>query len=114
MTVDLSRLTAPGEKAKIIANLPYNIGTELLVTWLTLPEWPPFYESLTLMFQREVALRIAANAGDSAYGRLSVLCGWRTDAQIMFDIPPPPSPRRRKSPRRSCISFPSRTPCRWN
>ena len=88
MTTDLSRLTLPGEKVKIIANLPYNIGTELLVTWLTLPQWPPFYESLTLMFQREVALRIAAQAGDGAYGRLSVLCGWRTDAQIMFDIPP--------------------------
>ena len=88
MTVDLSRLTPPGEKVKIIANLPYNIGTELLVTWLTLPVWPPFYESLTLMFQREVALRIAAVAGDSAYGRLSVLSGWRAQAQIMFDIPP--------------------------
>ncbi len=88
MTTDLSRLTLPGEKVKIIANLPYNIGTELLVAWLTLPEWPPFYESLTLMFQREVALRIAAQAGDGAYGRLSVLCGWRTQAQIMFDIPP--------------------------
>ena len=88
MSVDLSKLTLPGEKVKIIANLPYNIGTELLVTWLTLPQWPPFYESLTLMFQREVALRIGAQAGDSAYGRLSVLCGWRTQAQIMFDIPP--------------------------
>ena len=88
MSVDLSRLTPPGEKVKIIANLPYNIGTELLVNWLTPPQWPPFYDSLTLMFQREVALRIAAQAGDSAYGRLSVLCGWRTDAQIMFDIPP--------------------------
>ena len=88
MTTDLSRLTPPGETVKIIANLPYNIGTELLVSWLTLPHWPPFYESLTLMFQREVALRIAAEAGNSAYGRLSVLCGWRTDAQIMFDIPP--------------------------
>ncbi len=88
MTTDLSRLTPPGGQVKIIANLPYNIGTELLVNWLTLPQWPPFYDSLTLMFQREVALRIAAEAGDSAYGRLSVLCGWRTDAQIMFDIPP--------------------------
>jgi 16S rRNA (adenine1518-N6/adenine1519-N6)-dimethyltransferase len=88
MKTDLSRLTPPGEKVKIIANLPYNIGTELLVNWLTVPAWPPFYESLTLMFQREVALRIAAKAGDSAYGRLSVLCGWRTDAQIMFDIAP--------------------------
>jgi 16S rRNA (adenine1518-N6/adenine1519-N6)-dimethyltransferase len=95
MKTDLSRLKPPGEKLKIIANLPYNIGTELLVSWLTLPQWPPFYESLTLMFQREVALRIAAQAGNGAYGRLSVLCGWRTQAQIMFDIPataftPPP------------------------
>jgi 16S rRNA (adenine1518-N6/adenine1519-N6)-dimethyltransferase len=88
MKTDLSGLTPPGEKVKIIANLPYNIGTELLVNWLTLPQWPPFYESLTLMFQREVALRIAAEAGGGAYGRLSVLCGWRTQAQIMFDIPP--------------------------
>jgi 16S rRNA (adenine1518-N6/adenine1519-N6)-dimethyltransferase len=88
MKVDLSRLAMPGEKVKIIANLPYNIGTELLVNWLTVPEWPPLYESLTLMFQREVALRIAAQAGDNSFGRLSVLCGWRTDAQIMFDIPP--------------------------
>jgi 16S rRNA (adenine1518-N6/adenine1519-N6)-dimethyltransferase len=88
MKVDLSRLAMPGEKVKIIANLPYNIGTELLVNWLTVPEWPPLYESLTLMFQREVALRITAQAGDNSFGRLSVLCGWRTDAQIMFDIPP--------------------------
>jgi 16S rRNA (adenine1518-N6/adenine1519-N6)-dimethyltransferase len=88
MKTDLSKLTLPGEKVKIIANLPYNIGTELLVDWITLPQWPPFYESLTLMFQREVALRIAAQAGDNAFGRLSVLCGWRTEAQIMFDIPP--------------------------
>jgi 16S rRNA (adenine1518-N6/adenine1519-N6)-dimethyltransferase len=88
MSTDLSRLTPPGEKVKVIANLPYNIGTELLVSWLTLPHWPPFYESLTLMFQREVALRIAAQAGDNSFGRLSVLCGWRTEAQIMFDIPP--------------------------
>jgi 16S rRNA (adenine1518-N6/adenine1519-N6)-dimethyltransferase len=88
MATDLSRLTPPGEKVKVIANLPYNIGTELLVNWLTVAAWPPFYESLTLMFQREVALRIAAVAGDGAYGRLSVLCGWRTQAQIMFDIAP--------------------------
>jgi 16S rRNA (adenine1518-N6/adenine1519-N6)-dimethyltransferase len=88
MKTDFSRLAMPGEKVKIIANLPYNIGTELLVSWLTVPQWPPFYESLTLMFQREVALRLAAEAGDNAFGRLSVLCGWRTEAQIIFDIPP--------------------------
>ncbi len=88
MTVDLARLVAPDESVKIIANLPYNIGTELLVNWLTTPNWPPFYESLTLMFQREVALRIVAKAGDNAYGRLSVLSGWRATSEIMFDIPP--------------------------
>ncbi len=88
MTVDFARLVAPGESVKIIANLPYNIGTELLVNWLTAPQWPPYYESLTLMFQREVALRIVAEAGDNAFGRLSVLCGWRAQSQIIFDIPP--------------------------
>lgn len=86
---------APGEKVKIVANLPYNIGTELLVRWLTLPDWPPFYQSLTLMFQREVAERIVAAPGTSAYGRLAVLAGWRCEARIAFDIPrqafvPPP------------------------
>jgi 16S rRNA (adenine1518-N6/adenine1519-N6)-dimethyltransferase len=80
---------------RIVANLPYNIGTELLVRWLTLDPWPPFYESLTLMFQREVAERIVAKPGDDAYGRLAVLAGWRTDARIAFNVgrsaftPPP-------------------------
>ncbi len=78
---------AQGKTVKIIANLPYNIGTELLVGWLTAP-WPPFWESLTLMFQREVAERIVAEPGDNAYGRLGVLAGWRTEARIAFDIPP--------------------------
>ncbi len=73
---------------KIVANLPYNIGTELLVRWLTVPSWPPFYQSLTLMFQREVAERIVAKPGTSAYGRLGVLAGWRTEARIAFDLPP--------------------------
>lgn len=71
----------------LAANLPYNIATSLLVKWLTGP-WPPFWSSLTLMFQKEVAQRIAAEAGDSAYGRLSVLTGWRAQAKILFDIPP--------------------------
>ena len=80
---------------KIVANLPYNIGTELLVRWLTVQAWPPFYQSLTLMFQREVAERIVAKPTSSAYGRLGVLAGWRTDARIAFDVPaqaftPPP------------------------
>ena len=73
---------------KIVANLPYNIGTELLVRWLTVEGWPPFYQSLTLMFQREVAERIVAKPTSSAYGRLGVLAGWRTEARIAFDVPP--------------------------
>ncbi|MDR7223199.1 16S rRNA (adenine(1518)-N(6)/adenine(1519)-N(6))-dimethyltransferase RsmA [Aminobacter aminovorans] len=79
---------AGGEPAKIVANLPYNIGTELLVRWLTVEAWPPFYQSLTLMFQREVAERIVAKPASSAFGRLGVLAGWRTDARIAFDVPP--------------------------
>jgi 16S rRNA (adenine1518-N6/adenine1519-N6)-dimethyltransferase len=87
LKTDFSQLTG-GEPAKIVANLPYNIGTELLVRWLTVPEWPPFYTSMTLMFQREVAQRIVASPGSEAYGRLGVLAGWRTDARISFDVPP--------------------------
>jgi len=80
---------------RIVANLPYNIGTELLVRWLTTDAWPPFYRSMTLMFQREVAERIVARPGSEAYGRLGVLAGWRTEARIAFDVPrqaftPPP------------------------
>jgi len=86
---------APGEPVKIVANLPYNIGTELLVRWLTTPTWPPFWTSLTLMFQKEVAQRIVAQPGDDSYGRLAVLAGWRTTSRIAFDVParaftPPP------------------------
>ncbi|MEM0945164.1 MAG: 16S rRNA (adenine(1518)-N(6)/adenine(1519)-N(6))-dimethyltransferase RsmA [Pseudomonadota bacterium] len=77
-------LTGP---ARICANLPYNVGTELLVRWLTGP-WPPWWESLTLMFQREVAERIAASPGSKAYGRLSVLAGWRSLPRIAFDVHP--------------------------
>lgn len=73
---------------RIAANLPYNVGTELLVRWLTPADWPPFWESLTLMFQREVANRIIATPGSKAYGRLSILAAWRTDAQIMMTLPP--------------------------
>jgi len=83
------------KKPKIVANLPYNVGTQLLLNWLLYEPWPPFYESMTLMFQREVAERIVAKPGSPAYGRLGVLCGWRTKAQIAFDVPrqaftPPP------------------------
>ncbi|TPM36343.1 16S rRNA (adenine(1518)-N(6)/adenine(1519)-N(6))-dimethyltransferase RsmA [Mesorhizobium sp. B2-3-5] len=77
-----------GGPVRIVANLPYNIGTELLIRWLTVPDWPPFYASMTLMFQREVAQRIVAAPGSDAYGRLGVLAGWRTQARIAFDVPP--------------------------
>lgn len=73
---------------RIIANLPYNVGTQLLVNWLLPRQWPPFWQSLTLMFQREVGLRIVADADDDHYGRLGVLCGWRTQASMAFDVPP--------------------------
>ncbi|AGF74347.1 dimethyladenosine transferase [Bartonella australis AUST/NH1] len=75
------------EKPRIIANLPYNIGTQLLLNWLLTESWPPFYESMTLMFQREVAKRITADPQSPHYSRLSVLTGWRATAKIAFDIP---------------------------
>lgn len=87
LKTDFSTLVADGP-VKIVANLPYNIGTELLVRWLTVEKWPPFYQSLTLMFQREVAERIVARPNSNAYGRLGVLAGWRTEARIAFDVPP--------------------------
>jgi 16S rRNA (adenine1518-N6/adenine1519-N6)-dimethyltransferase len=77
-----------GERAKIVANLPYNIATALLIDWLTAEPWPPWYDLLVLMFQREVAMRITAKVGDKAYGRLAVLAGWRCEAKIMFDVAP--------------------------
>ena len=77
-----------GGTARIIANLPYNIATALLIDWLTLEPWPPYYDSLILMFQREVAERIVATPDDDAYGRLGVLAGWRSAARILFDISP--------------------------
>lgn len=73
---------------KIAANLPYNVGTALLTRWLDPPEWPPFWSSLTLMFQKEVAERIVARPGSKAYGRLSLLAEWRSEAQIVMDLPP--------------------------
>ncbi|MEO9863247.1 MAG: 16S rRNA (adenine(1518)-N(6)/adenine(1519)-N(6))-dimethyltransferase RsmA [Yoonia sp.] len=81
----LTHLTPP---IKVAANLPYNVGTELLVRWLTPPEWPPFWESLTLMFQREVAQRIVAKPGTKAYGRLALLAQWRAEPRIVLDLPP--------------------------
>jgi len=73
---------------RIVANLPYNIATPLLVGWLRAEPWPPFYDSMTLMFQREVAERIVASPGSKAYGRLGVLAGWRSNAAILFDVSP--------------------------
>jgi 16S rRNA (adenine1518-N6/adenine1519-N6)-dimethyltransferase len=84
-----------GGPARIVANLPYNIATALLVRWLTVEPWPPWYDRLVLMFQREVAERITAAPGSKTYGRLSVLAGWRTQPRMLFDIaasafvPPP-------------------------
>jgi 16S rRNA (adenine1518-N6/adenine1519-N6)-dimethyltransferase len=75
-------------RARIVANLPYNIATALLISWLTVEPWPPWYDRLVLMFQREVAERIVAPPGSKTYGRLSVLAGWRTQAKILFDIAP--------------------------
>ncbi|HRO12041.1 16S rRNA (adenine(1518)-N(6)/adenine(1519)-N(6))-dimethyltransferase RsmA [Amaricoccus sp.] len=88
----LPHLTPP---VRVVANLPYNVGTELLVRWLTPPDWPPFWQSLTLMFQKEVAERIVAAPGSKAYGRLSILAQWRTEPKIAFELParaftPPP------------------------
>ena len=77
-----------GSATRIVANLPYNIATVLLVSWLTADPWPPWYDRLVLMFQREVAERIAAAPGSKQYGRLSVLAGWRTQPKILFDIHP--------------------------
>ena len=81
----LAHLAAP---IRVAANLPYNVGTELLVRWLTPVDWPPFWQSLTLMFQREVAERIVARPGGKAYGRLAILAQWRTEARIVMQLPP--------------------------
>ena len=81
----LDHLTPP---IRVAANLPYNVGTELLVRWLTPKDWPPFWQSLTLMFQKEVAERVVAAPGTKKYGRLALLAQWRADAQIVMELPP--------------------------
>ena len=73
---------------RIVSNLPYNVGTRLLIRWLTPRHWPSYWDSLTLMFQREVAERIVAKPGSKFYGRLSILTQWRCDAKIMMSLPP--------------------------
>jgi 16S rRNA (adenine1518-N6/adenine1519-N6)-dimethyltransferase len=77
-----------GARARIVANLPYNIATALLVDWLSVEPWPPWYDMMVLMFQREVAERIVARENDEAYGRLGVLSNWRAETKILFDISP--------------------------
>ena len=86
LAVDMAALGRP--PARIVANLPYNIATALLIGWLKADPWPPWYESMTLMFQREVAERIVSGPGGKDYGRLSVLAGWRTEATILFEVSP--------------------------
>ena len=81
----LAYLTPP---IRVVANLPYNVGTELLLRWLEPPSWPPVWQSLTLMFQREVAERIVAKPGSKAYGRLAIAAQWRCDARIVMTLPP--------------------------
>jgi 16S rRNA (adenine1518-N6/adenine1519-N6)-dimethyltransferase len=84
-----------GEPFHVLSNLPYNVGTALFVRWLSGEAWPPLWQSLTLMFQREVADRIVAQAGDDAYGRLAVLAQWRAEARLAMKVhrsaftPPP-------------------------
>jgi len=111
LTFDPRSLLKDGS-ARIVANLPYNVATALLVGWLTTEPWPPWFDRLVLMFQREVAERITAAPGSKKYGRLSVLAGWRTEARILFDVAPSafvPPPKVTSSlvelvPRRSPLS----------
>jgi 16S rRNA (adenine1518-N6/adenine1519-N6)-dimethyltransferase len=93
LAIDEAKEVGPG--AHIVANLPYNVGTALLVRWLGGDIWPPWWASLTLMFQQEVAERIVARPDTSAYGRLSVLAQWRSEAKLALKVhrsafvPPP-------------------------
>ena len=88
LKTDFGSLAPKDGPVAIIANLPYNVGTQLLLNWLLPPVWPPFWQSLTLMFQKEVGERITASPDDDHYGRLAVLAGWRTEARMAFDVPP--------------------------
>lgn len=86
LEIDASAYLTP--PIRIIANLPYNVGTELLIRWLSPPAWPPYWQSLTLMFQKEVAERIVARPRSDHYGRLALLAQWRADAKIVMHLPP--------------------------
>ena len=79
------QLTGP---VRVVANLPYNVGTELLIRWLTPKDWPPFWSSVTLMFQKEVAERIIAKPGTKAYGRLGILAQWKSNPSVVMELPP--------------------------
>jgi 16S rRNA (adenine1518-N6/adenine1519-N6)-dimethyltransferase len=115
LRTDWTSLLRSGETTRIVANLPYNIGTELLTRWVETEPWPPFFESLTLMFQREVAERIVAGPDrPKDYGRLSVLCNWRCETRIAFDVSPSaftPPPKVTSSVVR-LIPRPEPLPCR--
>jgi 16S rRNA (adenine1518-N6/adenine1519-N6)-dimethyltransferase len=96
LEVDLGKLVGEARPVRVCANLPYHIATALLVRWLEIEPWPPWFDRLTLMFQREVAERIVASPAErAAYGRLAVLCNWRCETRILFDVmasaftPPP-------------------------
>ncbi|TVS04856.1 MAG: 16S rRNA (adenine(1518)-N(6)/adenine(1519)-N(6))-dimethyltransferase RsmA [Rhodobacteraceae bacterium] len=86
--LDLDPLAHLSPPIKVVANLPYNVGTELLIRWMTPAHWPPFWDSLTLMFQREVAERIVARPCTRAYGRLALMVQWRAEARIVLSLPP--------------------------
>jgi 16S rRNA (adenine1518-N6/adenine1519-N6)-dimethyltransferase len=89
LETDLGALAGGRQPARVCANLPYNIATALLTRWLESDVWPPWFDRLTLMFQREVAERIVATpAQRAAYGRLAVLCNWRCETRILFDVSP--------------------------
>ncbi|MBL8587074.1 MAG: 16S rRNA (adenine(1518)-N(6)/adenine(1519)-N(6))-dimethyltransferase RsmA [Methylobacteriaceae bacterium] len=89
LTLDHKAIIGAARPARVVANLPYNVATALLVGWLESEPWPPWFDRLVLMFQREVAERIVATPADRAnYGRLAVLAGWRAEARILFDLPP--------------------------
>lgn len=89
LSLDMRTLNLPADGAvRVVANLPYNIATALAIGWLSTEPWPPWYDALVLMFQREVAERLVAATGTKSYGRLAVLAQWRTETRILFDIAP--------------------------
>ncbi|WP_088342464.1 MULTISPECIES: 16S rRNA (adenine(1518)-N(6)/adenine(1519)-N(6))-dimethyltransferase RsmA [Rhodomicrobium] len=88
LDIDWAATLLPGGKARIVANLPYSVGTPLLTGWLKTEPWPPWFDRMILMFQREVAERIVAKPGDKAFGRLAILTQWRCEARILFNLPP--------------------------